>query len=84
MLTKCANPSCNETLDFSHRGALFLFGREADAMDPGCCAPDDSDSVESFWLCDECASSMTIISDRGGSPVIINLLRDECQQIGTA
>ena len=45
---------------------------------------ESNDSVEPFWLCEQCAASMTIISDRGESPLIVPLLRDESQQIGTA
>jgi hypothetical protein len=84
MLKKCANPSCIETLDFSRRGALFLFGTPTEARNCHSSLLDNSDSVESFWLCDECASSMTIISDRAGIPMIIPLVGDECPQIGTA
>jgi hypothetical protein len=84
MPDKCANPSCNQIFRYSRSGTLFFF-------EPNVCSTsrdrkflESSDSVEPFWLCEQCATSMTIISDRGESPVIVSLLADESQQIGTA
>jgi hypothetical protein len=83
MLHKCANPSCNRTFRGSRSGALFLFEPRACHMGPDTSLQEYGYRIEPFWLCEECAANMTIISDTGETPVIIPLDTD-CEQIGTA
>jgi len=60
-------------------GKLFLF--QSVPLDAG-----DGDFqervhvVEHFWLCRECASSMTVVSQDGGSPTVVPLLAQREQE----
>jgi hypothetical protein len=66
MVAKCANPSCKNVFRYLRKGKLFLVEH------PRLPAPVDNDFRESgrkreyFWLCDDCALTMTIASDGNG------------------
>ena len=72
MVTTCANSSCNQLFDYFRGGKLFLF--QPVALDAG-----NGDfqervyAVECFWLCRECASMMTVISQGSASPTVVPL-----------
>ena len=68
MVTKCANPSCAAMFRYFRGGKLFVLAsnsrammHEGDFREHGC-------ATEYFWLCQECASTMTIISDGSIKP----------------
>jgi len=67
MLSKCANPGCSASFLYLHQGKLFRFessGNGSDAhADPQSKHP--SRRLEYFWLCDECASVMTVSFKKG-------------------
>jgi hypothetical protein len=60
MVAKCANPSCSKPFRYFHEGKLFR-------LEPA--KPKKADSVwhaEWFWLCAECAPTMTLRVEDGG------------------
>jgi len=79
MLSKCANPSCSNPFLYLREGKLFRFEmvRPANGNGNGQ-GPDDTQKLlhrlEYFWLCDSCASQMTIVRSEGGDVRTMPLL----------
>lgn len=70
MISKCANPTCSARFLYLHEGKLFRFERQARnenelllGFDPT--VRKRSPGVEFFWLCRNCAASMTLIYCKG-------------------
>lgn len=82
MLTKCANPSCEQEFQYDCGGELFLFEPESVLHDGK--LQKQTYPTEYFWLCQQCASMMTIISDSGATAVVIPLGSAELLKFGTA
>jgi len=68
VISKCANPQCTATFRFLHDGKLFQF--EMKLFDELLIAPSTAShndkpmrKIECFWLCDSCASTMTIVCE---------------------
>ena len=66
MISKCANPTCSARFLYLHEGKLFRFERQARSdnqlllgFDPT--LHKHSSGVEFFWLCRNCAATMTLI-----------------------
>ena len=66
MISKCANPTCSARFLYLHEGKLFRFERRACndnelllGFDPT--LHKHSSGVEFFWLCRNCAATMTLI-----------------------
>ncbi len=60
MLSKCANPACSARFLYLHEGKIFYLELELGlADDPS------ARRVERFWLCGNCARSMTVVCERG-------------------
>ena len=51
MVSKCANPGCTATFHYLRDGKVFQLQVDG--------------HVEHFWLCGECASSLTLLVDNG-------------------
>jgi hypothetical protein len=73
VLSKCANPVCSAPFRYLHEGKLFRMEMESGGhnatglgADPELRKP--GRRVEFFWLCDQCASRMTL-SIAGGTRV---------------
>jgi hypothetical protein len=71
MLSKCANPSCTAAFLYLHEGKLFRMevvqrgnGAEEDPKRDG--DGRTTQRLEYFWLCDACATQMTIVRTAGG------------------
>lgn len=80
MLSKCANPSCSASFRYFHQGKLFR-------IESGMTASIETDvrnvkkgnanaakavaRVEFFWLCDRCASEMTLEHDNRGHVTVM-------------
>jgi hypothetical protein len=71
MISKCANPACSARFLYLHEGKLFRFERESKegpelllGFDPT--FRKHSRSVEFYWLCETCASTMTLVRKAGG------------------
>jgi hypothetical protein len=66
MVSKCANPGCSAPFLYLHRGKLFRFEVESAGLagtagfgaDPEIKHPPRR--IEFFWLCPDCAASMTL------------------------
>jgi hypothetical protein len=66
MVSRCANPVCSSLFLYLHAGKIFRteaetssrlatgFGADAEMKKP-------ARRVELFWLCNECASKMTLV-----------------------
>jgi len=70
MLAKCANPSCFRSFLNLREGRLFRL-----EADPAFSLSDNptvsgSNIVEYFWLCDACATSMTLRLDEKGTVAV--------------
>jgi len=67
MLSKCANPGCSASFLYLHQGKLFRLetsgNGDGDVADPQ--GKHSSRRLEYFWLCDECASLMTVSFKKG-------------------
>ena len=67
MLSKCANPGCSASFLYLHQGKLFRLetggNGDVDVADPQ--GKHSSRRLEYFWLCDECASLMTVSFKKG-------------------
>ncbi len=69
MVSKCANPACSEPFLYFHRGKLFRLETEG-PQDRRRTLGDDTSRkkclrrIEFYWLCEDCAESMTLAFDR--------------------
>ena len=67
MLSKCANPNCSASFRYLHEGKLFRVGRATNgnggSNGSGKKVPQQ---LEYFWLCDSCASLMTLARGKDG------------------
>ncbi len=75
MLSKCANPSCSAPFRYLHEGRLFRVARRSNGQSRG----DGFDNrapqqLEYYWLCDSCASQMTITRAEDGGIRAVPLL----------
>jgi hypothetical protein len=64
MLSKCANSSCSTAFLYLHDGKLFRM----DVADTDVASADirkPPRRLEFFWLCNECAASMTLTYKQG-------------------
>ena len=61
MVSKCANPRCNEPFLYFHQGKLYRRERAASPNGNG----SKKRSVEFFWLCNNCADKMTLTFEQG-------------------
>lgn len=76
MLSKCANPSCFALFRYFHQGKLFrmelgITGENRNAVGQEAARSDRR--AEFFWLCDRCASELTLTYDRRGSILVTRL-----------
>jgi hypothetical protein len=68
MITKCANPSCPSIFQHLRGGALFLVGPPPLTHEDNTNFQESCRQSEYFWLCERCALTMTIVSDRTDDP----------------
>jgi hypothetical protein len=78
VLHKCANPLCLNPFRKLSEGKLFLV--ETEALDPS--NPERSTwkgkaprHIEHYWLCDQCASVLTLSFERGRGMITVPLPR---------
>jgi hypothetical protein len=69
MLSKCANPRCSSAFLYLHRGQLFKIETVASLEKGGRMGDREMGGspgrrFEYFWLCEECAPSMTLTFDK--------------------
>ena len=70
MLSKCANPGCSASFLYLHQGKLFRLETGGNGDDTRVDLADSqgkqpSRRLEYFWLCDACASLMTVSFKKG-------------------
>lgn len=72
MLSKCANPPCTASFRYFHQGRLFRMEVEAPEPDEAVLthAGKAMRRAEFFWLCDQCATRMTLEHSSDGSVVV--------------
>jgi len=59
MLSKCANPECNEIFRYLHAGKIFYLAPTPDIqIEMGIEHPEPP---ERFWLCDRCSKKLTLV-----------------------
>ena len=80
MLSKCANPGCSTPFLYLSHGKLFRMettsGNQSASsfgMDPS--MKKSARHLEFFWLCDECASAVTLAYTKGRGIVTRPLAR---------
>ena len=67
MVTKCANPLCANQFHYLRDGRLFIVEVEEGAGLPvpgPHLAGKKARRIEHYWLCDECAPTLTLAVDR--------------------
>ena len=69
MVSKCANPECATPFLYFHRGKLFRVeteGRQDRRRNMGgeSGAGKPLRRIEFYWLCQDCAETMTLVFDR--------------------
>jgi hypothetical protein len=64
MVSKCANPACPEIFRYLHQGKLFRFEWNL-AQDSSSGIRDSLRHLEFFWLCESCATTMTVVYKKG-------------------
>ena len=69
MLSKCANSSCSNSFLYLHDGKLFHMDVIVENEVPQLDGKKHARRIEYFWLCNECAASMTL-SYRDGVGVV--------------
>ncbi len=72
MVDKCANPLCNKSFRYFRGGRLYAFTRRDRRI------PDSLPRVEHFWLCELCATEMTLSLDVNGQAQVHRLHRAAC------
>ncbi len=85
MLHKCANPACQNAFRKLTQGKLFLVETDELAV-----SPPQADwkranhrRIEHYWLCDQCAPSLTLTYERGRGVVAIPLDRSGLKKPAT-
>jgi hypothetical protein len=77
MLSKCANPACTTPFHYLRDGKLFQIdtlvgGSPSDGLGL-VTEPKHPRRIEFFWLCAECATTMTLAFQRGKGVVMVPL-----------
>jgi hypothetical protein len=78
MLHKCANPACTSLFRRLSLGKLFLLETDnGEALTPPIASRSRRDRslrhVERYWLCDGCASLLTLTFERGRGMVTVTV-----------
>jgi hypothetical protein len=72
MFSNCANPECGAPFDY-HQGRFFRFHKNH----PDGQAPENTHSVQHFWLCATCARAYTLEYRDGIGVLITNQLQPQ-------
>ncbi len=65
MLSKCANPECNNRFLYFRGGKLVPIDLSGLAQDADRPAVTRTARQELFWLCPECSDTVTLVVDQG-------------------
>ena len=72
MISKCANPLCDELFLYLGGGKLFVLNMGPTMQSGVASTTDRPNRREHFWLCGHCAPTMTIIIGQSGTPAVIS------------
>jgi hypothetical protein len=85
VISKCANPKCPAVFRYLHEGRLFEF--EVRSFNEMSTAPSmdgtrdkPAREIECFWLCDACASTMSLVRKPHTHEVIVVPLHEGIQE----
>ncbi len=65
MLSKCANPACLSPFLYLHEGTIFNIEVEGEPAVNSDGSITRARRLEHYWLCGECARSMTVVYEQG-------------------
>ena len=75
MISKCANPECSVPFRYLRDGKLFRV--DLDQLESRPAGPHGSEKtwhrMEHFWLCGNCASTMTLVAEKGRGVIAVPL-----------
>ena len=73
MVSKCSNPRCSASFRYLRTGKLFRFDTPSghEAGDWG--GPKPVKRVEFFWLCEDCVTKFTLVTDAGLGARMVSL-----------
>ena len=73
MVSKCSNPHCSASFRYLRTGKLFRFDTPSghDGGDWG--GPKPVKRVEFFWLCEDCVTKFTLVTDAGLGARVVSL-----------
>ena len=66
MVSKCANPACKTAFRYFRGGKLFLV--DSQPMHAADHKSSNARRSEYFWLCEQCASALTVTLANNGYP----------------
>ncbi len=69
MLAKCANPACPVQFKYFRQGQIFEFNVGDDAC-YNVRPPQKDSRRELFWLCQDCARTLTLRCSRDGKKIV--------------
>jgi hypothetical protein len=76
MVTNCINPGCRRPFRYSSEGKLFLLEPSRHGPAEMLQENDASQSMECFWLCASCCTTLTL-NMQGGKPAVVPRSRGE-------
>jgi hypothetical protein len=78
MLSKCANPGCPASFLYLHEGKLFRLDTSVEMLVriPVREVTRPSRRIEFFWLCDQCATELTLGYNKGTGITIVPLPKE--------
>jgi len=79
VISRCANPSCGEPFVYFRGGKLFILDAGPIMQSEGAGTTDRPHRREHFWLCGDCAPTMTIVIGQSGTPAVITTPLGEVQ-----
>ena len=84
MLSKCANPDCGASFHYLGQGKLYEIRPEPATAVPQLLYPKKAAGrSERFWLCNDCATTMTLGVDASRKVVLIPLTPKAKQAIAS-
>jgi len=83
MITKCANQRCGQPFLFFRGGKLFIVDVRSKPQPGNPSTPDQApQKLEHFWLCEQCAATMTLVVGQGKTPRVILTTCEDRQSTG--
>lgn len=88
LVSKCANPECSAGFRYLHEGKLFQFEVRLEELATDAPAAGHNErlsrEVEWFWLCESCASTMTVVREPRTCRILIVPLPEDVRGEHTA